>query len=538
MTKAQLNSVVIPKMCKLLEDYGWFPVATRKSGCFFKNGCVLTFGSEYSTVKDYEEGCLPSVKHNYTESDVVTRNGWMIEKDGYLIATDSLPASIVQVLVTDDYSENPKILELLRRINSYADMGFTELASICMNHKMIETTTTTNILQEYDGKLRDTMMVKCLTDTEKLSAGYYKIVASDDTGMNFVRVQQKEDYSIVIGRIVYRLETSEVIKLFKDKVMKIAAYAPAKVTVYKDLVLRVAKHEYRKLPEEFYSLGLNNEQLKVLGYAIGKAANLIPLLNKKVDCSFEFVDALTMTRTDLSRLAEIAVTKDTESIIANIIMTGLNLDKFVMDYGNSLCDYESLEMALHDFDLDYLDFIGSIQQTDKNAEAENSRIAKIMFSYGERQVTSYNGKDEYAVFYGKQYGIQELMIEMVNAGIPIENGYRMLVDSHVDRTKLFTFFAMPGAEVVNGVVWNELLTGFINELQYIEWTTQNGLMIQTHYGRLGRDDNGIIFFYSNGAPRVRSISVKGKDNEKTFFYGENILLNNISNSREYTGGVK
>lgn len=537
MTKAQLNSVVIPKMCKLLEYYGWFPVATRKSGCFFKNGCVLTFGSEYSTVKDYEEGCLPSVKHNYTESDVVTRNGWMIEKDGYLIATDSLPASIVQVLVTDDYSENPKILELLKRINSYADMGFTELASICMNHQMIETTTTANILQECGGKLRDTMMVKCLTNTEKLSSGYYKIVDSDDTGMNFVRVQQKEDYSIAIGRVVYRLETPEVIKLFKDKVMKIAAYAPAKVTVYKDLVLRVAKHEYRKLPEEFYRLGLNNEQLKVLGYAIGKAANLIPLLNKKVNCSFEFVDALTMAKSDLSRLAEVAVTKDTESMIANIIMTGLNLDKFVMNY-DGLCDYESLEMTLHDFDLDYSDFIGSVQQADMNAEAEKSRIAKIMFSYGERQMTSYSGKNGYAEFYGKQYGIRELMIEMMNTGTSTENGYRMFVDSHIDRTKLFTFFAIPGAEVANGVVWNELLTGFINELQYIEWTTQNGLMIQTHYGRLGRDDNGIIFFYSNGVPRVRSISVKGKDNEKTFFYGENILLNNISDSHMCIGSVK
>lgn len=70
----------------------------------------------------------------------------------------------------------------------------------------------------------------------------------------------------------------------------------------------------------------------------------------------------------------------------------------------------------------------------------------------------------------------------------------------------------------DAVCWNDLLQKFINEAQYVEWSAENGLMLKTIYGNLGRDDNGVIFFYSNGRPRLRSITLKdSKDGyEKTF----------------------
>lgn len=111
-----------------------------------------------------------------------------------------------------------------------------------------------------------------------------------------------------------------------------------------------------------------------------------------------------------------------------------------------------------------------------------------------------------------------------------KTGYHILIDS-LERSKIFAFFAIPGAMVNDAVCWNDLLQKFINEAQYVEWSAENGLMLKTIYGNLGRDDNGVIFFYSNGRPRLRSITLKdSKDGyEKTFFYGEDLLLSNICN---------
>lgn len=532
MTKAQLKSVVIPKMSEQLQKLGWYPVRNKKSGCLFKNGCILTFGSEYLTETKYEIGCVPDVKHNYTESDTVTRNGWMIEKDGYLLAMDSIPASVVKALSTEQYFEDQVILSLLKRINRYADMSYTELVNIRMNRQLVESIGTANILQEYNGQLRDTMMIRCCEDSDKLESGYYKIVAADDNSMTFVKLEQKEDYTLMLKGEKIRLATSEIVSLFKGGVAKVAAFAAARVPVYKELVAKVTSYECKKIPNEFYNLGLSNRQLELLGYAVSKVANVIPLLGKSTSCSYEFADVLAMTRCDLGRLLDNTVSVDSESLITNILVSGLNLNRFISDE-KSVIDSEMVKMMLYDFERDFEDFrISSVLNYAAMdvQSTEDEKYAKIIYSYGEAESSFYKGIDGYADFYGKRNGITDIITTIKDNGVRDKTGYHILIDS-LERSKIFAFFAIPGAMVNDAVCWNDLLQKFINEAQYVEWSAENGLMLKTIYGNLGRDDNGVIFFYSNGRPRLRSITLKdSKDGyEKTFFYGEDLLLSNICN---------
>ena len=492
----------------------WIPVTSKKSGCLWKNGCVLTMGSYYDK-SDFEVGCLVSVKHSFKESDIGMRNGWMVEKDGYIIGADNFQTNILTALNESDYAQQASVIQLIEQLNSFAEMSYTETLDKRMNHQTKYVKKAANVLSESDKQLRDTALFKCVREISTLKRGYYRIISANDTIVHFVNLLQKEDGEVEITAEPYALKSDIFQKLFKLKVFCVADFIPMQINAPVDVVCKISEYPSFRIPDIFYDLGLDNEQLGVLSYAAASAVNVIPLLNKQTRVSYEFINALKRPCKGLAKLYNAAITKESESAVAQVVMAGLNLNNFVT---TSNFDREMLLMQLEDFNAEYQYFLD-----DLGAQVYNSDQAKQMYSYRLLGKEAYESAEGFLKFDCEYYGMSDLAEQLIGNGIVESEVYKMSLCNVTDTQKLYAYFAIPGAEYCKGIYWNDLLKCLLDEAQYVAWSAALGLHIYTRFGRIGRDDNGIILYYNEDTPRFRSVTIETNDNRQTFFYGEELI---------------
>lgn len=513
MTKQQMTRVILPVLSKSLLAMGWFCVVNRQSGWYWKNGCVLRVGLSNEETGNMKYGCLERLESCYTPEGVHGKaHGWFIEKDNFVVAVGTFTESMAAALVSEvNVEDNKALAQFFVKIEKVANSTSEELFSERIGYV---TEYSVEIHQKFsvcDKKVKDTMMFCIVKDIQTLRRGVYRIVDVSKECVTAIGVMIDDSSEIIVVHkqptvlpwdIFNKLVTAGLIKCVE--LVNEERKTPVK------RLSRISDLPTASIPENFLNYGLTSGQLYSVSRGIAEFANITPLLNKGISATEELIQALKLPIYGVENLINRTIPADVIRVLIPLISGGLNFGRFIQD----VVDADYLTMQLNDFEDEWSNVKEHYELNQRDAI-----LGKIMFSYGKLPENTDDLQAQFIKFRGEQDGLVSVATEILENGVFDGEQWSLPWRAVKNRTDVYKYLSFPDLILPDGSAWNEKLRVLIDEIQYLCFDTVLGFSVLTRLGRIGRDQNSVIAYYSDDKPRWRGVYINGK----AYCYGDSMF---------------